>query len=304
MKKILIIGGTGFVGFHLAAKVLKKKWKVTSVSTKNPKSFRKLQGVKYLKVDISKKKNIKKIRGNFNYIVNLSGYVDHGKKKKTYESHYLGCKYLSDYFLKKKIEKFIQIGSSLEYGKLRSPQHENIETKPDRLNSIYAKSKLLATNYLINLYKKHNFQCAVIRLFLVYGENQDVNRLIPFVIKKCLNNEKFDTSNGNQIRDFLHINDCTDAIIKILQSKEANGEIINIGYGKGIKVKNVINLIKKKIGKGVPNLGSIPLRKDESKIMYSSIKKAKKIINWKPKIKIKAGLYRTIKYTKNSSHYE
>ena len=56
MKKILIIGGTGFIGFHLAIKALKKKWLVTSVSTNYPKSSRKLNGVKYLKVDISKKK--------------------------------------------------------------------------------------------------------------------------------------------------------------------------------------------------------------------------------------------------------
>jgi len=301
LKKILIIGGTGFIGFHLAIKALKKKWLVTSVSTNYPKSSRKLNGVKYLKVDISKKKNIKKIHGEFDYIVNLGGYVDHSKQKKTYRSHYLGSKYLADFFLKKKIKKFIQVGSSLEYGKLKSPQYENFALKTEKLDSIYAKSKLLATNYIINLYKKYKFPCTVIRLFLVYGENQDINRLIPFVIKKCLCNKNFNTSNGNQMRDFLHINDCINAIIKILQSSKANGEIINIGYGKATKVKTIINFIKKKIGKGIPNFGTIPLRKDENKKMYPSIKKVKKIINWKPKIKIKIGLYRTIKYMKQNN---
>lgn len=304
MKKILIIGGTGFIGFHLAVKALKKKWIVTSISTNFPKSSRKLNDVKYLKIDISKKKNIERIKGEFDYIVNLGGYVDHSKQKKTYESHYLGSKYLANFFLKKKIKKFVQVGSSLEYGKLKSPQYENLATKPEKLNSIYAKSKLLATNYIINLYKKYKFPCTVIRLFLVYGENQDINRLIPFVIKKCLCNKKFNTSKGSQIRDFLHINDCIDAIIKILQSRKTSGEIINIGFGKAIKVKIVINLINKIIGKGVPNFGVIPLRKDENKIMYPNIKKAKKILNWKPQIKMTTGLYRTIRYIKNNINYE
>lgn len=248
-----------------------------------------------------KKKNIKKIHGEFDYIVNLGGYVDHSKQEKTYRSHYLGSKYLADFFLNKKIKKFIQVGSSLEYGKLKSPQYENVVSKTEKLNSIYAKSKLLATNYIINLYKKYKFPCTVVRLFLVYGENQDFNRLIPFVIKSCLCNKKFNTSNGNQMRDFLHINDCINAIVKIAQSSKANGEIINIGYGKAIKVKSVINFIKKNIGKGIPNFGTIPLRKDENQKMYPSIKKVKKIINWKPQIKIKIGLCRTIKYIKNNN---
>ena len=58
-KKILIIGGTGFLGYHIAKKCLKKKWNVTSVSTKKPKKIRYLSKVKYLILDITKKKLIK-----------------------------------------------------------------------------------------------------------------------------------------------------------------------------------------------------------------------------------------------------
>ena len=59
-KNILIIGGTGFIGYHLAKKCLKKKWLVTSISTKPPKKLRRLPGVNYIYCDISEKNSLKK----------------------------------------------------------------------------------------------------------------------------------------------------------------------------------------------------------------------------------------------------
>ena len=116
MKKnrILITGGTGFIGYHLAKKCVSLNWLVDSISTKSPSNKRKVKKVKYLKIDISKKKDlIKNLSEDYDYVVNLAGYVDHSKKKKTLYSHYNGCKNISEIFLKKKIKKFIQIGSSI-----------------------------------------------------------------------------------------------------------------------------------------------------------------------------------------------
>ena len=101
-KKILIVGGTGFIGRELIKRCLDLKWKVTSISTKNVKHDDKLYKVKYLKCDISKKNLELKIKENFDYVVNLAGYVNHKDKIKTYNSHYLGCKNLSDFFLIKR----------------------------------------------------------------------------------------------------------------------------------------------------------------------------------------------------------
>ena len=101
-KKILIVGGTGFIGYHLAKKSLKKGWEVTSISSKPPKKIRYLSKVEYLFCDISNKISLrKKIKKNFKYVVNLGGHVDHSNKKKTFNSHYIGCKNLSSIFLKK-----------------------------------------------------------------------------------------------------------------------------------------------------------------------------------------------------------
>ena len=107
-NKILIIGGTGFLGYHLAKKCLKKKWLVTSISTKPPKKLRRLPGVNYIYCDISKKNSLKKsINSFYTYVVNLGGHVDHSNNKKIKESHYIGCKNLTDIFLKEKLLKLI-----------------------------------------------------------------------------------------------------------------------------------------------------------------------------------------------------
>ena len=221
------------------------------------------------------------------------GHVDHLNKRKTFQSHYIGCKNLTKIFLKKLPLSFIQVGSSMEYGNAKSPQKENFKCKA---KSVYGKAKLLSSIHLINLYKKKKFPSTILRLYQAYGPRQDLNRFIPITIMGCLKNEKFPCSEGNQSRDFLHVNDVVDAIIKSLINKNAKGQIINIGLGRPIKIRNIIEYLKKTLKGGHPLFGKIKLRKEEILKVYPDIKKAKNIIKWKPKIPFKKGLKSTIKF--------
>ena len=294
-KKILIVGGTGFIGYHLAKKSLKKGWQVTSISSNSPKKIRYLSKVEYIRCDITNKKLLKKsIRKHFDYVVNLGGYIDHSNKKKTLKSHYEGCKNLTEIFLKKTPLSFIQIGSSLEYGTSNSPQKENIKCNLRSIKSIYGKAKLLSSRYVINLFKKKNFPSTVLRPYLVYGPRQDVKRFLPITITGCIKNKKFSCSKGDQLRDFLYVDDAVEAVTKSLTNKNARGQIINIGSGKPRKIKNVIEKVKKISKGGYPQFGKIKLRKDEILKLYPNIKKAKDKINWKPKISFEKGLKKTI----------
>ncbi len=300
-KKILIVGGTGFIGYHLSKASLKKGWKVTSISTKPPKKIRFLPKVKYIICDITNKKIInRKIKEYFHYVVNLGGYVDHSNKKKTFKSHYYGCKNLADFFLNKQLEAFIQIGSCIEYGRAKSPQTENKFSNPKFNKSVYGKAKLMSSIYLKKLFKKKGFPSTILRLYLAYGPRQDVNRFIPIIITGCIRNKPFPCSEGSQLRDFLHVKDVVNGIFKTLQNKRARGHIINIGSGKPRKIKEIIKLIKDKVKKGKPKFGKISLRKDEILKLYPSIKKAKKIIKWQPKISFERGLLSTISYYSGS----
>jgi len=298
-KRILITGGTGFIGYHLSKRCIKLGWSVTSLSSNFPKPNKKIQSVKYIKVDIRDKKKLFKIKKDFDYIVNLAGYVDHSNKKKTLESHYIGCKNLASLFLNKKIKKFVQVGSSIEYGKSRSPQIENKKNSQSTF-SVYGKAKLLSTKYLMAIYKKEKFPATVIRLYLVYGPKQDINRVIPITIKNALLDKKFNCSTGLQFRDFIYIDDVINAILKTLKNRKTNGEIINIGSNKPVRIKDLIIRICSLVGSGKPIFGKIKLRKDEIKSLYPNINKAHKILRWRPKISLNTGLKRTIKYYKNA----
>ena len=87
-ETILIAGGTGFIGYHVIKKALQKGFKVISLSKNSPKKKKFLKKVRYLKADVKNFKNLKKkLDIKFDYLINLSGYVDHLNKKKTYESH-------------------------------------------------------------------------------------------------------------------------------------------------------------------------------------------------------------------------
>ena len=136
----------------------------------------------------------------------------------------------------------------------------------------------------------------ILRLYQAYGPKQDLNRLIPIVINACIKNKNFPCSNGNQLRDFLYIDDVVNAIIKTLKSKKARGQIINIGAAKPKKVKNIIKYIKNNLKGGHPEFGKIKLRKDEILKIYPNINKAKNKIDWIPKISFNKGIKSTIKY--------
>ena len=294
-KKILIIGGTGFIGYHLAKKSLKKGWKVTSISSNPPKKIRYLPKVEYIRCDITNKKLLKKsIHKTFDYVVNLGGYVDHSNKKKTFRSHYKGCRNLSEIFLKKKLLSFVQIGSSMEYGNSNSPQKENIKCNLKTIKSIYGRAKLLSSIYMINLFKKKNFPSTVLRLYQVYGPKQDVNRFLPITIMGCIKNKKFPCSIGDQLRDFTYVDDAVDAMVKSLTNKSAKGQIINIGSGKPRRIKSVIEKVKKISKGGYPQYGMFKQRKFEIPKLYPNIEKAKKKIHWKSKISFEKGIRKTI----------
>ena len=295
-KKILIIDGTGFLGHHLVKKC-KTKFTVTSISLNSPKKEKKIKGVRYLIADISKKKELmKKIKTNFDIVINLGGYINHKNRNLAIKTHFNGCKNLVNFFKNKNIELFIQIGSSTEYGKQKSPNFENMKCNP---KTIYAQSKLEASKYLINFSKNYGFPFVILRFYQVYGPEQKKDRLIPMVINSCLNDLHFNCSSGIQVKNFLYITDAINAIVKCFNNKKIIGNVINIGSGQKISIKKLILKIIKKIGLGKPMFGVLKMRSDEPKNSYPSIKKAKKVLIWRPKISLEKGLRMTISYYKD-----
>ena len=292
-EKILVVGGTGFIGYHVLKNISSKKYLLYSLSKNKPTKEKKIKNVKYLYCDITNNKNLKKkLSENFDHVINLSGYIDHSKKKENILCHYFGSKNLIDIFKLKKIQTFIQIGSSLEYGNLKSPQ---IEKKICEPVSWYGKSKFKASQYLKKISKVYDLPYIILRPYQVYGPKQKKDRLIPQTIETCLKNKIFLCTPGTQKRDFIYVDDFVFLIQKILLKKDIRYEIFNVGSGKPILVKDIIKKIRNLTKSGEPKFGAINMRKDEVMNLYPLTKKVEKYFNWKPKVKLIQGLKKTIK---------
>ena len=256
-----------------------------------PKYIKKLKKVKFIKADFSNYKNLTRSLSNkkFDIIINLGGNIDHKNKLQTEKSHFNLCKNLVNFFRKKKILLFVQVGSSLEYGKKKYPNSEEDKCKPV---SYYGRSKLKSTEYL----KKSGLRFIVLRLYQIYGPYQKINRIIPLAIFNLKNSKNFNSSSGTQLRDFLYVDDFVNLIKKIIQTKKIKSGIFNVGFGRAISIKSVLQKIEKKIKFGKVKYGKIKMRKDEPKVLFPVTKKIKKYYNWYPKIKLDLGLKKTIKF--------
>ncbi len=280
--KLLVLGGYGYLGNKIILKALSKNWEVISVSKKKNRRLLKHKNLKNLFFDMNNLNKLKSLsKYQFDYVINVSGYVDHSSFSKNgieiANNHLIMILNLVFILNRKKLKKFIQIGSSEEYG-IKSCSL--LETNRELPFTPYAASKVASTHFLQMLNRSESFPVTIMRLFLVYGPDQKSNRIIPYVIQNCQKNRTFKVSEGKQLRDFIFIDDAVDAIFICLKSSKAIGQIYNLGSGEGITIKLLVNAIKKIIGGGKPKFGSYKnLRKENTKLIakISKIKKDLKV---------------------------
>ena len=298
--KLLVLGGSGFIGSHVAQRGINNGYETYVVCRTLPEKRKIIKGVKYINWDISDKNNmgiLSKI--NFNFIVNLSGCIDHSSffksGKELIDVHFSSLVNLVSFIRKDNLLRFVQIGSSDEYGNNTAPQHEAQIEKPF---SPYSFAKSASTNFIKYLFETENFPGTILRPFIIYGPGQKKDRLIPYVINKSLNNETFEVSSGEQIRDFLHVDDAVDAIFLSFKKDSVNGKIINLGSGYPRSVRSVIQFIVEEISLGKPLYCDFKKRKGENIELYPNLELAKKILNWESKINFELGLKNLINYYK------
>ena len=296
--KILIVGGTGFIGRHLVKRCLKETSNVSilGLAEAYPDAAIKLD-IEEICVDFCDKNALKKALAgkSYDYIFNLGGYIGHTPYlkggRKVIEAHFVGLMNLLDCINIAQVKGFVQIGSSDEYGPARAPQKETMREMPI---SPYSLAKTAASHFIQMLSNTEGFPGVVLRLFLVYGPSQDDRRFLPQIMNACLKDDEFMISEGKQIRDFCYVGDVVDATIKAVLTPEAKGQIINIASGMPIPIKKMIKSVVELTGGGKPLWGTYPYRTGENMELYADVSLAHNLLGWKASTSLYDGLEKTI----------
>jgi UDP-glucose 4-epimerase len=297
--KLLILGGTGFIGRYLTHASIKKGWFVVATGLKKDKPFFLDPRAKYMQVNLSRAIPDYLIKEKFDYIVNLSGYIKHGFLtegcQSIFQDHFYNLQRFIHVLNRDNLKAFIQVGSSDEYGNAQAPQIESSRESPI---SIYSLAKLSSTHLMNILFQVENFPSIVLRPFLVYGPGQDQKRYLPYIINQSIRDQTFAVSSGIQLRDFCYVEDIADGIIKLLEQKKSIGRVINIGSGKPIALREVTELVVRKIGSGDPIYGGAEMRQGENSALYPDLTLIRELISWDNLVEIEDGIERTIDWYK------
>ncbi len=301
MKKIksLVTGGAGFIGSNLVDKLVKEGHHVTILDNLSTGRFKNIshhnkKSVKFFKIDISKKVKLDKFFKNIKYVFHLAGLADIvpsiENPDKYFQSNVVGTLNIVQAAQKTNVKKLIYAASASCYGipkKYPIKENAKIETKYP-----YALTKWQAEELIMHWVNVYNLPAISIRFFNAYGPRSRTSGAYGavfgvFLAQKLANKPLTIVGNGNQTRDFIHVNDLVDGLIKAAVSKKT-GEIYNIGSGKEVKVNTIAKLIG---GKKI----NIPKRPGEPNRSLADIKKIKKDLRWSPKISIKEGISNLLK---------
>jgi nucleoside-diphosphate-sugar epimerase len=298
-RKTLVVGGRGFIGSHLVTSLLDTGALVTTLSHSESSNPFGRDGLEHLTGDIRDPVSMRRClsKREFDYVINSGGYIDHrpyfSGGRDLIDQHFSGTMNLLDLVKHPDLMGYVQIGSSDEYGTLEAPQKEDSREAPI---SPYSVGKVAAAHLLQMLQSTENLPAVIVRLFLVYGPGQDHQRFLPQVIRGCLANRDFETSEGRQVRDFCYVDDVVSGILSAMVSEEAHGKVINVASGRPVTIREVIEKVILMVGGGKADFGRIPYRKGENMSLYADISLAKKILGWQPATDIDEGLRRTIEW--------
>lgn len=303
-KKILVTGGSGFIGSEVVKQLSNSGADVIvydNFSSGKKEYIEKFPRVKIIPGDLRNRPNISNAIKNCNYVINLAALPfipdSYHYPQEFFDINTNGTlNVIIEAIQSKKVKNFVQISTSEVYGTARKiPMDENHPTLP---HSTYAVSKLAADRAAFTLHKEHNLPVVIIRPFNSFGPNITQPYIIPEIIMQILNKKNTITlGNVNSARDFTFVSDTAYGIIKALFSEKAIGETINLSSKKSFKIKEIALLISSIIGKKTKILlDRKRFRPYDVNNLVGDNTKAKKILDWQPQISFEDGLGKTIKW--------
>lgn len=300
-NKILITGGSGFIGSHLLEIFAHKGITpyVLIPPKENPWRIQHLMSsVEVIEASIDDTSKLHKALAKIkpDICIHLAWYTEPGKYMQSrlntrlfsdsiefaYEAFLSGCR------------RFITAGTCFEYGFSAGCIDETYKTKPD---TMYAASKLAMQIVLENVARTFGRSYCHLRFFYQYGRKEDKRRFVPSVINSLLCNLEVVIERPEEARDYVYVNDTANAVW--LAANSLFEGVLNVGSGKPITRKRIAVTIGNLLNKTkLIHINDEQQREQYPKIFYASTQKIKESLGWCPQYSITKGLQETIDWWK------
>jgi len=320
MKKILITGVAGFIGYHLAEKLLSKNYQIIGIDNLNDyydpilkqdrlNNLKKFSNFEFHKIDFIQNNELTSIFNNnqFNQVIHLgaqAGVRYSITNPQLYiDTNITGFLNILENCNNYNVENIIYASSSSIYGDNKNlPFSENDKT--EKQISMYGVSKktneLMAHTYS-NLY---GLKTIGLRFFTVYGPWGRPDMALYIFTKAIIENKNIDLFNkGSHTRSFTYISDIVEPIYRLIKINEnnqkilSNNDILNIGGSEPVKLLRFIDIIEDYLGKKA-KIKLKPMQQGDIQDTNADITKLKKITDYKPQVDIEEGIKRFIDWYK------
>lgn len=315
MKKVLITGGCGFIGSHLAEMLASKNIKVVVFDKYNSNNHYGnleksifLSKIKVKLGDIRDFDSVMDAVSGCDTIFHLAALIgipySYVSPLGYIKTNIEGTYNILEAARKIKINQVIIASTSETYG---TAQYVPIdENHPKIGQSPYAATKISADQIALSYYKSFDLPVKIARPFNTYGPRQSARAIIPTIISQIIsNNKSLNLGNLSPTRDLTFVEDTCEGLIAIAKSKKLIGHEINIGSNKEISIEQLVKKIKKIMKSNIKiqiNKKKFRPKLSEVERLVCDNKKIKKLTNWKVKTNIDKGLEKTINWIKLNNH--
>lgn len=300
MRKVIITGGSGFVGANLTRKMLKEGHEVHLFLRKEYTPWR-IDSIKkdvvlhFVDLNDSEKLDATVMSIRPDWIFHLSAHGAYSWQNdldQIIATNFLGTINLLKSCLHWGFDAFVNTGSSSEYGYKNLPPKETEHLEP---NSYYAVTKASSTLFCRYVAQKEKANITTLRLYSVYGPYEDPHRLIPALILNGSKGMFPPLVDPDTARDFIYVDDVNNAyLLAAARPMEEWGSVYNVGTGIQTRIRDLVELTREKFKIGVqPEWNSMPRRSWDTNSWVADNNKIQTDLGWKPIYSFADGFQRT-----------
>lgn len=299
--RVLITGAGGFVGSHLLARFLRDGEHSVAVLLRPgrayPRIAARLSDATVIAGDLSQPEALSEPLQRFrpDAIVHAAWALPAAKNRNNVEhaDHVRYTVELTRLAQAAGVRHFVGLGSQAEYG---HAANRNMAQPPAQPTTLYGTAKLCAGLLAGKVCATLGLRFAWLRLFSAYGPGEDPSWLIPTMCHKFLNGQKPATTTGEQVYDYVYVDDVAEAVHRVVVESRASG-FFDLGSGKGCRVRDVIERVRDLVDPSLPiGFGEIPHAPDQVMHMEADIGRLQAVTGWQPQIELDAGLKRSVNW--------